>query len=60
MYRKNASARKLILEAHEKAKKSGRFSNASERFCELIGVQPVDERSGADWGNEYEHYQEQD
>ncbi len=55
MYKNNPSARKIIQETFRKHEREGlSVGYWTEQASEMIGVQPADDRSGIDYGNEFE------
>lgn len=57
-YKDNPSTRHIVLQAYRNALKDGKsVGYRSRHFTELTGVQPVDEKSEWDYGNEYTNNQ---
>ena len=53
VFKDNPSARKLIGDVYQKAEKEGKYVGYwSRKFTELTGIEPSDEKSGYDAGNE--------
>jgi hypothetical protein len=55
IYKNNPSARALIKSVYAKAQKEGKYVGYwSRQLTELTGIEPADEKSGFDAGNEPE------